>query len=289
MNMSEEAVGSMEVRARRMGWVSDDEFKGSPEKWVDAETFVRRAEEEMPILRGTLRQMEGKMSSQETTISELRQKIESMRSDFAEFSEFAKGAEARSYERALADLKGQQQKAFNDQDEDAFKETTAKIDEHLRRHPAVEAEKRKKVQEQQSSQQPLEGYNAETEQRWAEENPWYFKVPKMAIYARQVDAWLAQTQPKQTYQERMKAISDNVRDEFPDYFGNARRERAASVEGGSPSLSKSSGKRTYADLPDWAKVQCDKFAGTDGKGKGGSIPGFTREQYIQDFQWESVR
>ena len=44
-----------ESRARAMGWVPKDQFRGPAENWRDAGEFVRRGEEELPILRERLR------------------------------------------------------------------------------------------------------------------------------------------------------------------------------------------------------------------------------------------
>lgn len=40
-----------ETEARSQGWTDKDAFKGDPNKWVDAETFVKRADEVMPFLK----------------------------------------------------------------------------------------------------------------------------------------------------------------------------------------------------------------------------------------------
>jgi hypothetical protein len=40
-----------ESEARQQGWMPQEEFKGDPDRWTDAETFVRRADEVLPILK----------------------------------------------------------------------------------------------------------------------------------------------------------------------------------------------------------------------------------------------
>jgi len=44
-------VNPVEEEARAQGWVGKDEFRGSDDDWVDADTFVKRGKEIMPILR----------------------------------------------------------------------------------------------------------------------------------------------------------------------------------------------------------------------------------------------
>ena len=57
-------------------------------------------------------------------------------------------------------------------------------------------------------------------------------------------------------------------------FADAKPTQA-NPGGGRPSPK--GGAKGYADLPADAKRQCDRFVKT--------IPGFTREQYVKDFQW----
>ena len=47
----EQAAAPVEQEARTLGWVPAEEFKGDPNRWVDAETFVERGHTVMPILR----------------------------------------------------------------------------------------------------------------------------------------------------------------------------------------------------------------------------------------------
>ena len=65
--------------------------------------------------------------------------------------------------------------------------------------------------------------------------------------------------------------------EYPDKFGNPRREQASSVaEPGSQAPRPKKGK-TYDDLPPEAKAACDKFVRT--------IPGYKREDYVKEYDW----
>jgi hypothetical protein len=77
-----------------------------------------------------------------------------------------------------------------------------------------------------------------------------------------------------------------VKEEFPEYWSNTKRTNNPTVEGsGDAAVNRSGGKKSYADLPAEAKTACDKFAGKDGTGKSGSIPGYTRADYCKDYDW----
>lgn len=46
----------VEARAREMGWSPKEQWRGNPEHWIDAATFVQRGEQVLPILQANLRQ-----------------------------------------------------------------------------------------------------------------------------------------------------------------------------------------------------------------------------------------
>ena len=44
----------IEQKAKAMGWSPQEEFRGDPDKWIDAAKFVARGENIMPILKENL-------------------------------------------------------------------------------------------------------------------------------------------------------------------------------------------------------------------------------------------
>jgi len=48
---------TIEERASHMGWKPQEEYKGDSENWTDAEAFVKKGEEELPILRANMRKL----------------------------------------------------------------------------------------------------------------------------------------------------------------------------------------------------------------------------------------
>ena len=50
---------AVETEARQLGWVPQDQFRGDPNKWTDAETFVKRGKEQLPILSENNRRLKG--------------------------------------------------------------------------------------------------------------------------------------------------------------------------------------------------------------------------------------
>ena len=65
----EQTVAPVEQEARTLGWVPAEEFKGDPNRWVDAETFVERGHTVMPILRKNNERLETLVKQQAEELS----------------------------------------------------------------------------------------------------------------------------------------------------------------------------------------------------------------------------
>jgi hypothetical protein len=275
-------LGDIEERARRMGWLPQEEFRGSADRWVDAETYVRNAETQLPLMKGTLSTMERKMAEQERLLREQSARIAAMQADFGEFVEFTRKSEERAYQRALKELQAKQRKAVEEQDLEAFDKASSELDEYIRQHPAITGKPRE--EKPPASREP-EWFSKEVLENWKANNPWYLENPEMAIYARQIDEWLGNTRPELAQRERLEEVTRKVKEKYPAYWANPKRGGPQPVEGaehgGRPASSRAG--KTYADLPPDAKAICDRFCGKDGKGKTGTIPGYTREDYVRDY------
>lgn len=81
---------SIEDRAKEMGWRPLSEFKGDESRFVDAETFVKKGEEVLPIIKANARKAEAELAD--------------MRATFAEFKKYHSQTEQRAYQRAIRDL-----------------------------------------------------------------------------------------------------------------------------------------------------------------------------------------
>lgn len=286
-------VSGAEERARRMGWLPKEDFKGAAERWVPAEEYVARAEREMPVLKGTLGTMERKMAEQSETITQQNQMIAQMRTDFKDFVEFSKKSEERSYKKALKELQAKQRAAVAEGDLTGFDQATAEIDQMIQDHPAVTG---KEVVGGGNgtgvpAQEPAGGGDGWFSQgaldEWMDKEPWFLENPKMAQFANQMDQWLTQTSKrrgkKMSHREHLAEISRLVREEFPEAFGNQAKKKVSSVESGGAEVPVKSGKKGYADLPPEVKAVCDRYTGKDGAGKTGTIPGLTRDEYVREY------
>ena len=248
----------LEKKAARMGHVPKEKFRGDPDKWVDAATFVKRAEEMLPIAKGTIETMHKKMAGMEQTILD-------MNKTFSEFNEHHKKTSEREYQRALDSLKKEREEAVVDGDLDKFHETEEKIEELGKTKPV-------RQQEPQPPQNPAEHPNYIA---WKKKNEWYGTDEEATKWANVYGYGLINANPGLAPDDYLEMVTTETKARFPDKFRNSRRDDPATVGGGSPPGTGGRRGKTYADLPSDAKNACDRFVRT--------IPHYTREQYVKDY------
>jgi len=245
---------SIEVQARAMGWVPEDEFKGNPEMWKDAETFVKNGYEVLPILRERTKTMATKMD-------EVTQKLAKTESLLATLTEHHKKTDELAYKRALADLKAEQRKAVEDNDVERFDAIDRKL-EQLEKP------------EQSTNDANLDpGFVA-----WKSENPWYDNDAELSVYADSIAGFVERTSGLKGGKAFFDKVTEEVKARYPDKFKNPNREKPNAVEGGGdnntgPVKPK---KKTYSDMPQDAKEACDELV------KAGLME---KDQYIKEY-WD---
>lgn len=92
-----------DVQARSLGWVPQEEFRGDPEKWVDAETFVERGKQIMPLLRANNKRLQDQLTSQAAEL----QSVKSLLSASAEAIDELKRFHSEDAKAKMATVKQQ--------------------------------------------------------------------------------------------------------------------------------------------------------------------------------------
>jgi len=242
---------SVEDRAKRMGWVPEENFKGDKERWIDADKFVERGENELPIMRERMRKMDG-------TIVGLNSTISGMRETFGKFQEHQAGVAKRAYDRALKDIANRQREAVEKGDTDSFDKAEKEKEDLVLEVPVVDI--------------PVDNQAAQVEfNQWVAGNAW-FNEPDLQKYASTISVYL-QDQSGLTGVKLYDEVKKEVQLRFPDRF---KSERPTAVVGDGEAPVKP-GKRTFNNLPKDAQESCKQFIK--------EIPGYTKEQYLKDYQW----
>lgn len=129
---------TIEERAEQMGWKPKDIYKGDPENWTDAEKFVQRGEEELPLLRSQLRKVQSDFHSTKRELSDVKTSMDTWVD--------------MQVQSKLKAAKVQMEEAVADGDVEKFKSAQSDYEEAA-----------KPVEKKQTSPDDL----------FAERNPWY--------------------------------------------------------------------------------------------------------------------
>lgn len=215
-----------EAEARQHGWTPKDDFRGDPAKWVDAETFVKRADEVMPFLK-----------KQNTA---LKREMDDLKRQFRKANEHYSKAEERAYQRAMTDLERRHDEAVETGDVNASKairKEMAELSDSLPETPKVDdnADAQRKLSE------------------WVERNDWYVLDDKKRAYADiQAGAMGPATEwdggPDAWLDELAKRVDRKFTERKPSPVSTAPARSAPAKTG-----------KGYADLPPEAKRIADKW------------------------------
>jgi len=244
-----------EAEARSSGWVPQSDWKGPPERWVDAQKFVERGEQFFPFVQAKLKKSLDKIDQLEATVGELRTGNE----EFRRFHETALAKQKREHEETIASLEAARSKAVTEGDGEAF----AKAEKDL----------------QEARKQPVAATAAAKTgippdvQAWMTENPWYTTDRQLKAITDGLSDDLAAEQPNLKGRPFLDELAKRVKTVAPQKFTTQRPVTTEGHNGGGSSKK----DRSYEALPAEAKAACDKFVK--------NIPGFTKEAYLALYDW----
>lgn len=256
---NDNVVNQSEAEARTFGWVPQDEYKGNPDDWKDADTFLRRGKEINGFLRKDMDKLKGALSAKDAELAEIRETIES-------FRKYHNETEARAYKQALADLKQQKIEAIQQGDG----ERVVEIEDRMALINEAREEPAKPVKAKTE-----ENYNAEYV-AWAKNNLWFSTDNELQALALLIGQEINAQDPSKKGKAFYDEVTARVKEQAPEKFENPQRNNPAV---GSSSAGRSPGgktKKSYNDLPAEAKAACDKFV---------KQKLMTQEQYVSEYDW----
>lgn len=228
------------AKARSMGWAPKEKWRGDPEQWVDADEFLRRGEQIMPVLRASNRKLEEQNAALAAQLNELRGSMNAfveVQRDILKQRLDAERAELRKKLREARD-------AGEDDQVDAIEESLDENREKQRELEAKPAAPRQNPAEQAILQQ------------WIAANPWY----NGAAVEDQRKTALALQFGREANASGLKgqAFFDYIDGEMAKL--SAAPARPGKVESGRPSGAGAGGSSGFDRLPAEAKAQAKKEA-----------------------------
>lgn len=237
-------------KASAQGWVEKEQFKGDPAKWVDAETFVKRGEDILPVLK--------------ERNDHLVKEIQEMKKTFKEFADFTQKGEERAFQRALREIEAKKLAAVQEGDVTAYQSYQQEEVELAKTRPTPPT-----VTEQAQGEDPL--FKA-----FKERNGWYESDPELTAEADALGVgYHSRGLP---YAEALSKVEATIKKLYPEKFANPRRDTVAAVEfAADTGLPKKRAEKTYDNLPADAKDACNRFIAR------GLVK--SKEDYVANYDW----
>lgn len=235
------------AEAKRQGWVPQEDYNGPEDKWVDADTFVKKGKEINALLR--------------KDNEFLKREVSEMKSTMMEFKKFHADTEKRAYERAMSDLREQKKEAIAAGDG----ERVLQVDD------AIDELKTARKEDRASAPPPNQIDPAFIS--WQEDNRWFGKDNELTAEANLIGEVVKRQNPTLIGTDFLDEVTKRVKRMYPEKFTNANRNKPNPVEG-STAKPASRGGKGFNDLPPEAKAACQKFE------KQGLV---SRDQYIKEY------
>jgi hypothetical protein len=276
--MSEESVTSNEVspevqhEAESQGWVPKERFRGNESDWVDADTFVKRGREILPILRKNNENLIKDLQATKDQLKEFREAAE----EFKKFQRESYERKAQEYESRIQEIKESRAQAISDGDG----QKVNALDDALDQAKENFKEAKQAVKDVVSAKEPEPTPEAIDPglQVWLDRNSWFGQDKRLTGIVNGIGESLRLEFPLPKGQAFLDKLDEVLAEEFPNKFGGKKQSPSSRVESGSgrAGRSGSSNAQSYDNLPPEAKAACDRFV---------KQKLMTREQYVADFDW----
>jgi len=274
--MSEESVTSNEVspevqhEAESQGWVPKERFRGNESDWVDADTFVKRGREILPILRKNNENLIKDLQATKDQLKEFREAAE----EFKKFQRESYERKAQEYESQIQEIKESRAQAISDGDG----QKVNALDDALDQAKENFKEAKQSVKDVVSAKDPEPTPEAIDPglQAWLDRNTWFGQDKRLTGMVNGIGESIRLEFPLLKGQAFLDKLDEVLAEEFPNKFGK-KQSPSSRVESGSGRQSRSGGNaQSYDNLPPEAKSACDRFV---------KQKLMTREQYVADFDW----
>lgn len=249
----------VEQAAREMGWRPKEEFRGDSSKWVDAETFVSRGENFIPILRADREKLRGEVAETKAALSETQKALKASQEAIEALQQYHAEDTARQVEKAKKDLVKQLKQARDDGDVEAEVEIQDELTRIRTAQATAPAPAPKPPATPAAPAAPVAPAVDPEQAAWLEENTWFKTSPRLRGLAMGVAEELRAKQPGL----KGKAFYEAIDVEMAEYLEPPARgtDKVQGGRGPSGGGGGSGGrKKTYADLPAEAKAACDGYA-----------------------------
>lgn len=260
--------GPIEAEAKRMGWAPREQWRGDPELWKDADEYVRRGKEIIPIVRAQNQKLTDQLAEANRQLAEVKGTLTRQEQTTKDLLEHQAAEIRRQVEVKLADLRKEKKQAIKDGDHDLAADLEEEIDQT--RDQLAEAAKPKPQAAGTPPAPPAPQYEPWALEFGQANDEWLGKDKrKTALFMGIADDLMATTSLRQgSLLEEAKAQAEAILNKTPGQK-MAKSEGGGGGWEGSGQGGSRTGGQTFASLPQDAKDACraqaKKFVGESGK------------------------
>lgn len=247
--------------AEKMGWIPPTRFKGDPSRFVDADIYIKRGEEVLPIVKEQNKRLHTELDSLKRESQATAHALKAAQDAIAQMEERHTVATQKAVDDARRQVKAQLAAASEAGDYEGVAELTEQLTKMAVTEPTAAKAPAPAPEPQFTPPADLVEWNAE--------NPWFGTNKRKTALALAV----AQELREQGETSSGRTFYDKVLAEVDKELG-VQQPRGDKVEGarGSDGGNASGGRgKTYAALPSDARAACDadakRFVGADKKYK----------------------
>lgn len=237
--------GAIETEARNMGWVPEEDFRGNKDHWVDAEQFVERGRQVLPILVQNNKRLQRELLTRDQKIGNLQTSLESQQ----EMLERLEDRYGKITQQAVTDAKARLKAELKEAREDDDLDKELDIQEQLRALNDVKPEEKPVKKEAPKVDTSLSPEFVQ----WHADNPWYGEDKKKTKAVLRIAEDLRDDGNTMTGIDFMEECVRQYEDTSTQAPPN--RTPVSRVDGGSGRGGQRTGK-SFADLPSDAKQAC---------------------------------
>jgi len=258
----------VQKEAESQGWVPKERFRGNESDWVDADTFVKRGREILPILRKNNENLIKDLNATKEQLREFREAAE----EFKKFQRESYERKAREYETRIQEIKSSRAQAISDGDG----EKVNALDDALDAAKDELKEAKQAAREQEKAPEPKATTIEPGLQAWLDKNTWFGQDKRMTGIVNGIGESLRLEFPTLKGEAFLEKLDEVLAEEFPSKFGKKQAPTSRVESGAGRQGRGGSNAQSYDNLPPDAKAACDKFV---------KQKLMTREQYVAEFDW----
>ena len=241
----------VQAKAEELGWIPPARFKGDPERFIDADVYIKRGEEVLPIVREQNKRLHTELTVLKAESAATKAALKAAQTAIESIEERHTVATQKAVEDARRQLKAQLSAASEAGDHDGVAELTDQL-------VTLNTAEKAAVRAPEVAPPPAEFVPPADLVAWNQANPWFGPNKRKTALALGIAQELRDAGETASGREFFDKVTAEVDKELG--VQPPRGDKVEGARGGGDSGTNGSGRKTYASMPADARAACDADA-----------------------------